>query len=134
MNVSTIQKNVRLFFSVFTLLFTIAYFPSPFNYYTPRYAKANAHSSLEECVTQSGASIISTGQQLNKITALDHPDFDIALSDSSINIVQSKALFISLFERNVFYVFTTIHAPQSSSVIIYKTFLCSQSRTLCTYA
>jgi hypothetical protein len=110
MNLSAIRKNLKLFFSVFTLLFAVAYFSSFFNYYTPRYAKTS-HTSIEEFVTQAGTSVVSVSQHLYKITGLDHFVFDITLSSSSIEIASSKAFFVSLFERNVFYVLTTINAP-----------------------
>lgn len=110
MYLSAIRKNLKLFFSVFTLLFALAYFSSSFSYYTPRYAKAGP-TSIEEFVTQAGASVISVGQHLSKITGLDLYIFDITPGASSIEIFSAKAFFVSLFERNVFYVLTTINAP-----------------------
>ncbi|HEY5825732.1 MAG TPA: hypothetical protein VIT44_15265, partial [Cyclobacteriaceae bacterium] len=77
MNLSAIRKNLKLFFSVFTLLFAVAYFSSSFNYYAPRYTKASTHSSIEEFVTQAGASVVSVSQHLYKITGLDYFVFDI---------------------------------------------------------
>lgn len=105
-----IRKNLKLFFSVFTLLFAVAYFSSSFNYYAPRYAKSN-HASIEEIVTQAGTSVVSVNQHLYKITGVDHFVFDITLKASSIEITSLNAFFISVFERNVFYVLTTINAP-----------------------
>src|SRR6478609_10374336 len=110
MFLSGIRKNLKLFFSVFTLLFAVAYFSSSFSYYTPHYAKANRTSAIEQFVMQAGTSVVSIGQHLYKITGLDLFVFDITLGTSSIEIVSSKALFISLFERNIFYVLTTINA------------------------
>lgn len=110
MSLSAIRKNLTLFFSVSALLFAVAYFSSSFNYYSPRYHKANQTSSIEEFVTQSPASLVSAGS-LYQITGIAHFVFDISLGISSIEIAKSKGFFISLFERNVFYVFITIHAP-----------------------
>jgi hypothetical protein len=110
MPLSAIRKNLKLFFSVITLLFAVVWFPTFFNYYTPHYGKPS-HTSIKEFVTQAGVSVVSVNQHLCQITGLDHFVFDITLSAPSIEIASSKAFFISLFERNVFYVLTTINAP-----------------------
>jgi len=111
MYLSGVRKNLKLFFSVVTLLFAFGYFSSSFNYYSPHYTKASGTSAIEQLIMQAGISVVSPGQHLYKITGLDLFVFDITLGTSSIEIVSSKAFFISLFERNIFYALTTINAP-----------------------
>src|SRR4051812_16912371 len=103
MYLSAIRKNLKLFLGVFALLFAVTCFSTFFNYYTPHYGKSS-HTSIKEFVTQAGVSVVSVSQHLYQITGLDHFTFDITLSAPSIEIASSKAFFISIFERNVFYV------------------------------
>ena len=111
MSIAQIRKRIKLFFSVFTLLFALAYLsPSFTGYYTPQLKTAHA-ASVDAFVVQSGTALVSAHQQFCKITGLDYFIANITLNASSIEVATSKALFISLFDRNVFYVFTTINAP-----------------------
>jgi len=109
MKMNEIRKTMKAALYVFAILFIGTYSFASFHS-SGSYYKAPLKTSLQEIVTPA-ATAVSSNQQAVKITGIDYFLFDASFDLPTIIVGTSKAFFISLYQRNAFYTFVSIHAP-----------------------
>jgi hypothetical protein len=105
------RHTAKLIFRFFTAAFVVICFSSGFAYSNTHYNKLNYKTSLKELIQQSTTGTTSNTNQLSKFTPLVQCNYDVTLDVPEAELAKAKAFFISRYERNLFYVHITIHAP-----------------------
>jgi hypothetical protein len=111
MSFNLARHKFRFLFNVLAMAFTIGYFVSAVHYSPTHLPKGTTKPLLHEVGQSSYLGFESGKHNFSKI-----PWQFVSLINFRTDVIQTNLrnyqnLFISLFERNVFYVHITIHAP-----------------------
>jgi len=109
MLLTSARRNTKLFSRLLTIAFAVVCISSAFADNNHVYSKVNYKASLEEQIQQPGSSTTTTN--LSKFTPLAYANVNVTFDLPQAELAKAKAFFISRYERNLFYVHTTIHAP-----------------------
>jgi hypothetical protein len=111
MNPHLATRKVRFSFNLFAVAFTIGYFISTINYSSADLSKGTIKACIHEVGQSSYSGLESSKNNFSKITSQSVCLINFNSDFIKANLSNYRNFLISLFERNVFYVYTTIHAP-----------------------
>jgi hypothetical protein len=111
MNFHLARHRFRFLFNVLAMAFTIGYSISIVSYSAASLSRETAKPLVHELGQASYLGFESGQQNFSKIPFQSLCQISFQPDVVQTHLRNYQNLFISLFERNVFYVYITIHAP-----------------------